>query len=818
MLIDRQDILFAIRSARRTPLLTAVAIVALSVGIGLNAGIFAILNALFLEPPTRQDPASFVQIYPRYEGWFTGAAQNSSFNADDYEAIRSHARSLADAAAWQRITVRLDELRGENSAALATCNYFQVFGTGRPLLGRLFLAGDCKAGTEVRIAVLSEHLWRDAYSSDKAIVGKVIHVNRQALTVVGVARDDDSANPIVGNLWMPYTLQPAFNHGNNAFQNPAWPWLSVAGRLRPGFSRADAKAELVTILRQRDRFYLEQKAFTQDRKTSLVVTDGSYINNPVFASIVVSFMALILGPLALVLLLACTNVTMLFLSRSLARRGEMAVRLALGAGRARLMRMLALESLLTAAIAGVIGVLLSTQVTSLLFRYIDPEEGRPMAAMVHTDWKVFGYLAALVVVAAIASALAPMRESFKLDLVTAIKGREGTATSRARTTAVLTVMQIAMSFVLLAAAVLFARLPGTITGSDPGFETHQTMRVPLDIEFPPYTQASAQAFFRSLEARILAAPGAQSLADQSLDPFRPAPVSEIRLDGQNAGQGSPAAINDVSSDYFSTLNIQILHGRAFAHSDVTATSRAPVTVVSAAFAKSFWGANDPLGKAVVTPDGRRLTVVGIARDLRSEHFGVLDGPRIYTLRDPQALPGELLVRFSGRPAPVSAAIAEVVKSLDSTQVGTPSTLWDYLETNATAMTGLARIIVFMAGVAVLLAITGVYAVLTFAIKRRTREFGIQMMLGATRQLIFRSVMTRGVRQIAIGLICGAALAMPSAWAFQRLTTRSPFRVNFLDPSLYGISALILLAVALAAMLLPALRATQVDPIETLRNE
>lgn len=817
MLIDRQDILFAIRSARRTPLLTAVAIVALSVGIGLNAGIFAILNALFLEPPTRQDPASFVQIYPRYEGWFTGAAQFSSFNADDYDAIRSQARSLADAAAWQRITVRLDELRGENSAALATCNYFQVFGSDRPLLGRLLLADDCKAGTEVRIAVLSEHLWRDAYSSDKAIVGKVIHINRQALTVVGVARDD-GVNPTAGNLWMPWTLQPVFNHGNNAFQNPAWPWLSVAGRLRPGFSRADAKTELQTILRQRDRFYLEQKAFTQDRKTSLVVTDGSYIDNPAFASIVVSFMALILGPLALVLLLACTNVTMLFLSRSMARRGEMAVRLALGAGRARLMRMLALESLLTAAVAGAIGVLLSTQVTRLLFRYIDPEEGRPMAAMVHTDWKVFGYLAALVVVAAFASALAPMRESFKLDLVTAIKGREGTATSRARTTAVLTVMQIAMSFVLLAAAVLFARLPATITGADPGFETHQTMRVPLDIEFPPYTQASAQAFFRSLEARILATPGVQSLADQSLQPFRPAPVSEIRLDGQNTGQGSPASIDDVSADYFSTLNIQILHGRAFAHSDVTATSRAPVTVVSAAFAKAFWGANDPLGKTVITPDGRRLTVVGIARDLRSEHFGVLDGPRIYTLRDPQALPGELLVRFSGRAAPVAAAIAEIVKSLDSTQAGTPSTLWDYLETNATAMTGLARIIVFMAGVAVLLAITGVYAVLTFAIKRRTREFGIQMMLGATRQLIFRSVMARGVRQIAVGLICGAALALPAAWAFQRLTMRSPFRVNSLDPSLYGISAIILLAVALAAMLLPALRATQVDPMETLRNE
>ena len=228
-------------------------------------------------------------------------------------------------------------------------------------------------GPRCRIAVLSEHFWRNYYSSDPHIIGKVIHISRQPLTVVGIV-SDNSANMASGGVWIPYTLQPAFNHGKNAFQNPNWAWLSLAGRLRSGYSRADAAAELQTILRQRDRSYLEQRIFTLDRKTSLALTDGSFIRNPAMQSMVMILMALIMGPLALVLLLACTNVTMLFLSRSIKRRGEIAVRLALGAGRARLMRMLALESFFTAAAAGLVSIYLAARFPVLLFGAIDPAE------------------------------------------------------------------------------------------------------------------------------------------------------------------------------------------------------------------------------------------------------------------------------------------------------------------------------------------------------------------------------------------------------------------------------------------------------------
>lgn len=816
MMIDRQDVLYAVRSARRTPLLTFVVVLALSVGIGLNAGVFTILDSMFLEPPTKKDPVSFVQIYPRYQGWYLGRAQDSSFNAADYEAIRTETRSIEDLAAWQSIGITLDDVRRPGGSLLVSCNYFRVFGIDRPLIGRFFNQDECNPGSAMRIAVLSEHVWRDIYSADPQIVGKTIHISRQPLTVVGVIADRTS-NVDAPDVWVPYSLQPAFNHGRSAFQDANWAWLTLAGRLRGGYSRADATAELRTIIRQRDRSYLEQKVFTLDRKTELILTDGAFIHNPAMGSLVMLMMALIMGPLALVLLLACTNVTMLFLSRSVVRRGEIAVRLALGAGRGRLMRMLTLESFLTAAAAGIASIYLATRFPSLLFGFADPAHAS-IAASIHPDWKVFAFLAVLVLIATVASALAPMRESFRFDLITALKGREGSATMRSQTTSALIVVQLAMSFVLLAAAVLFARLPFMIRHLNPGFETHQVMTVPLDIEIPPYTVTSAQAFFRSAESRILQVPNVQSLAWESVAPFNRAPISEIRVDNQAKGQGRAASVDNVSADFFSTFGVPLLYGRAFLHSDVPSAGNAQVAIVSQAFAKAFWGNNSPVGKVVVTPDNRRLVVIGIAADTDSERFGLLDGPRIYALQDGQTRDGQLFVRFNGDAASVAASIEAIVKSMDASQTGFPTTIWNFLETDATSLRSLAKIILFMAGVAVVLAITGVYGVLTFAISQRTREFGIQMMLGATRQSIFRSVMIRGLRQIALGIVIGIGMALPAAWAFMRLMKNGWMHIDTFDVRVYGISTVILLTVSLSAMLLPALRATQVDPIQALRNE
>lgn len=816
MWIDRQDMLYSMRSARRSPLLTAVAIVALTLGIGLNAGVFTLVNALFLNSPVRKDPGSFVQLYPRYEGWFTGAGQYSAFTTEDYEAIDGQSRSLADSAAWQQSSAVLEQARRRVGTAWVTCNYFHVFGVDSAQLGRFFTSAECARGTAAQVAVLSGPSWKTLFGSDPHIVGKTIHLNGHPFQVIGVASAED-ANVFVGAIFIPYTLEPLLDPGNKFYSSSDSPWLSVAGRLRQGYSRADAQSELTTILRRQDLAYLQRKVTTFNRKTSILLTDGSFIANPSIEHLVSVLMVLILGPLSLILLLACCNVTMLFLSRAIVRRGEIAVRLALGVSRARLARMLLLESLLTTGIAGALSIALAYRVPQMIINAIDPE-GTGLVPFLRPNWHVFAYLAALVAIAAIVSSLAPMRASWKLDLLSALKSQEGAATMRSRTTAGLIVAQIAMSFVLLAAAVLFWRIPGRMTGMDPGFETRQTLSVPLEIDTSPQDRTAALSFFQALESHLRVIRNVQSLAYASLPPFRQAAPGEILLPGQEKGQGRPASIDVVSKDFFSTFGIRLIDGRAFSASDVAGNGPTSVAIISQAFAKQFWPGANPLGKVVVTPDGRRLTLIGVAADTRSEQFGILDGPRLYELRDPGSLEGILYVRFAGSASNAESAVMDAVKAVDPTQIEIPRTIWEGLEENAEAVRSLARIILLMAAVGVLLAITGVYGVLSFAVNRRTREFGIRMVLGANRVEIFRSIMLRGARQIAIGLLCGIALATPPAFVFKRLTAKSPLPIEVFDTSLYVITAILLLVISLAAMYLPAFRATRVDPMKALRTE
>ena len=817
MWIDRQDFLYTIRSVRRAPLLSIIAVLALSLGIGVNAGVFTLLNAMFLNPPTQTDPFRFVQVYPRYEGWFTGAGQYSAFTTEDYEAIRAHATTLAEAAAWTTHGTIAEEAHRSLPTLLVTCNYFHVFGNDQPLLGRLLNPDECERGTAVQVAVLSEPVWRNLFAGDPKIVGAIIHLNGLPFTVVGIVRSD-IANFMAGGVFVPFTAEALLDSGaTNPLANPDTPWLQIAGRLRPGYSRADAKAELTTILRNQDRAYMERKVTSFNRKTSIELTNGSFIQTPAYRETIPVLMALILGPLLLVLLLACCNVTMVFLSRAVVRRGEIAVRLALGVGRARLLRMLLLEAVLIALIAGLISLALAYCVPQMIMNAANPNLAA-LVPLLHPNWRVFGYLAAIVAVASVVSSLAPMHAAWKLDMITALKGREGTATMRSRMTSTLIIAQIAMSFVLLSAAVLFARMPGMVTAMDPGFETHQTLSVPLEVDTSPQNRTKALGFYRDLEARIRTTPGVQLLAYETLNPFHPTPPSEVRLPQQEEGQGQPAVIDHVSTDFFSTFAIRMMTGRTFLSSDSSSTDTSSVAVVSQALVNQFWPGEDPLGKIIVTPDERRYTVVGVAADTRSERFGVLDGPRLYILRDTAALDGQLYVRFTGGSSITEKAIFDVVRNLDRTQAKAPQTIWEGMESNAENLRSLAQIVVVIASIAVLLAVTGVYGVLSFAVNQRTREFGIRMVLGANRISVFRSILLRGGRQIAVGLVFGIVLAEPSFWAFAHLTKNSPFSFRSFDVSAFGIAVALLVCVSLAGMYVPALRATQVDPVISLRAE
>jgi hypothetical protein len=274
MWIGRQDLLYTIRSARRAPLVSIIAVVALSLGIGLNAGVLTLLNAIFLNPPTQTDPSRFVQVYPRYEGWFTGAGQYSSFTTEDYEAIRAHATTLEKAAAWKPNGAIVEEAHRSVPTLLVTCNYFHVFGNDRPLLGRFLTPRECERSTVAQVAMLSEPFWKNQFGGSPHIVGATIHLNGLPFTVVGIVRSD-IANFMAGGVYVPYTVEALLDHSvTSPLTNPDVPWLQIAGRLRPGYSRADAQAELTTILRQQDRAYMERKITSFNRKTSVELTNG----------------------------------------------------------------------------------------------------------------------------------------------------------------------------------------------------------------------------------------------------------------------------------------------------------------------------------------------------------------------------------------------------------------------------------------------------------------------------------------------------------------------------------------------------------------
>ncbi|HEV2615175.1 MAG TPA: ADOP family duplicated permease [Candidatus Acidoferrales bacterium] len=799
-----QDVKYALRGMARSPRLSFAVVLALAAGIGLNASIFTLLDGIWLRAPVEENPATFVQLIPSYSGWFNTEDKFQGLTVRDYDAIRTRAKSLAEVAGFNGAgQVKVDDDSAGTSLGLVTCNFFHVY-SWQLRLGRLFLPEECTPAGAAPVILISEGLWKSHYSSDPHIIGKSIRINRRPFTVVGVI---SARAPLwmSGDLWVPYTLQPQFYNGYDGFKlHPDYPWISTVGRLKPGYSRSDAQAESQLIEAQQDRF-------TPGRRTTVQLTNGSLFQDPSLRQTVFVIFPLIMGPMVLILLVACTNTVMLLLSRAATRRGEVAIRLALGARRGRLLRMLGTEGLIVAAVAGVVSLYLTYRLPGFFWKFLLRRNGLHVLG---PDWIVFAYLAGVTLLAGCIAGLAPGRESLKVDLLTSLKGQEGATTTRSRTRNVLIVAQMAMSFVLVAAGVLFARMQRSITSVNPGFETRQVFLVPLQVSTPPYTPATAAVFYRTVRERLRELPGVRSASYTTVVPFAQTSPNEVRVPGQAKGQGRQAGVLQVSTDYFATLGIPIVRGRAFGNSDAVAGGTASAAIVSQKLAEEFWPKQDPLGKIVLLADNAQYLVVGVASNTKASEFDVPDGPRLFLPQSPQAFSGSLLVRFDGEARSLAALITKTIRDLDPAQPVMPQTLRSIMEDRAERIRPLTEMILFMAVVALLLALSGVYGVVAFSMTQRTREFGIRMVLGATRESIVRSVLASGVRQIAVGLSAGILLALPAAYVFRRIMGNS----SVLDWSTYAISALLLTGASLCAYYIPARRAMRVDPMVALRYE
>lgn len=790
-LIDdlRNDIRFALRSLRKQALLSTTVVITLAFGLGLNAGVFALINAALFRAHVDKDPETFFRAHAYYSDRFV----QGLISLPDYQAYLAGRRSVRALAAWDDAYTTLwagapDTVR----IALVSCNFFSVYGLERPEFGRFFLADECSLSSSAPVAVVSDELWRSQFEADPHILGRVIRVGHTAVTIVGVTPPRFSGRERGVNIWVPYSMLSQFESES---------WLTVEGRLNPGYSRADVQSELNVIAQQQDRLH-------PGRKTTLIVTNGSMITEPHLRMAVWAVFS-IMGALTLVILICCTNVSALLLSRAAARQWEIAIRLSLGAGRARLIQMLLTESVLLATIGGIIGAFLAWEVPTLIVGLI----AFAPAYSLKPDWVVFAYLAGITLAAGCLAGLAPVAVSLKTDLATFLARRRGLSAPGVgnwRTLDFLMAGQIAMSLVLLAAAAVCVRAQYTMFASGPGFEIEHVLAVRIA------SPTDGWAFRRTLRQRLKAVPGVVSVCYAQFLPFEREDSEGVRRSGQATGTGRLVSTNFVSPNFFETLGIPIVRGRAFEERDTASDHTGSFAIVSEAFAREFWPGEDPIGKVIEAPD--RLQVVGVSRDSRSARYGEQDGPQLFRLQDPKESSGSLMVRFQGDTGQVESGIGNVLYDSESGENSRPVTLKWMMDAEVSGFWAIAEMVLFLGIAAVGLAVVGVYGVVAFATGRRTKEFGIRMALGAVKADIIRLVLQSGARPVVAGLLVGICLALGISYALAKLMKNAPFVLNMHDPLAFCGVSLLLVSSSIVAMLLPALRATRTNPMDALREE
>jgi predicted permease len=445
-----QYLRYAFRSIAHQPGLALATVLTLTLGLGLNVGVFTVIDGILFRPRVERDPGSFVHLSPEYQYDHPTRGIAWAISVRDYRAFAAGTRTLSDLAAWN--TVRVTVGREENSTLgmLVTGNFFRVYGHVAPLQGRLFTDDECSPGSESRVAIVGEEFVKSRFGGDLNVAGRTLTLDRTPFRIIAVLPAGYAGRVRGPGIWIPWSAQRVFYDGRDFFHAGSERWLTVEGRLRAGRSRSEAKAELAVIAAQQDK--LEPR-----RKTTLIVTNGSLGEEPSMRGLVFWMASLVMGALLLILLIACTNVTVLQLSRAVERRREMGIRLALGAPRATLMRMLMTEILMLSSVAGVLSLWVAYESPDLFRKILATSPDVPVIQM-QPDLRVLGYLCLAALVCATVAGLSPTGESLRVDLIGAMKaGDAASGTGRNRKHGFLVSAQVAMSMTLLVGALLFIR-------------------------------------------------------------------------------------------------------------------------------------------------------------------------------------------------------------------------------------------------------------------------------------------------------------------------------------------------------------------------
>ena len=807
-----QDVKFALQSFRKNPMFTAIAVVALALGIGANSAIFSVVNALVLHPVPLPHPEQLVRVSSH------ASADVGLMSWPEFSDVRTQASSFRALAAYRAEQFSLTD--GDRTELLegvsATANLFTVLGL-QPAIGRAFAAGEDDPGRN-HVVVVTDEFRRKWLADDHNVIGRSIIVDGEPYSVIGVAPPNLRFPPGVRNAAV-FVLLPHGTGDSQLHEKRGTYNLNVLGRLNAGVTVATAQAELNTIQARLEASYPQTDA-------------GRIITATGLEELLVgkqrAAMLLLLGAVGFVLLIACANVGNLLLARATTRQREIAIRAALGAPKNRIIRQLLTESTLLGIIGGAFGLGVALCSLDALTAIIPADI--PRMVDLSMDGHVLVFTGLISVATGLLFGLLPALQASRVDLNTVLNGA-GRAVSGGHAVArsLLLIGEIAVAMVLLVGAGLMLRSFSRLSSVDPGFNPHDVLTASFALPNTRYrNNGQIFSFYRELEARLKTIPGVDSAA---LSVTLPLTNKNFFLPFTVEGRPTPsdsdwpsANVRWVSCDYFRVMGIRVVQGRAFTTNDDAPNAR-PTVVINASAARKYWPNEEPIGKRITIGDMEMelvtYEIVGVVADVRFESLAAGTKPEMYTPftatpfpQFPGAFPLAAMIRARHADASSGALRAAVQASDSSLSITALKTMDDYLAASLAQQHWTTLLLALFSALALALAVVGIYGVMAYVVSQRTRELGIRMALGAQPRDVLRMIIFQALRYCGIGIALGTCGAL----FLTRMLEHQLYGISATDPATFIIVAIMLSAVALVASFVPARRATRLDPVIALRQD
>ena len=816
-----EDLRYGLRVLLKNPSFALAAVLAIALGVGINVGIFSVLNGLalrLLPVPRAEQLLSVDQVFHGHISRNVHGEQ-SLFSYPEYLDYRDHNHvfiGLAASEPFLNATLGGPHMR-KLMGALTSCNYFDVLNE-HAAHGRTFVDTDCAAPGQNNVVVISDELWRGTFASDPSIVGKQIILDETPCTVIGVMPAGfTGTEPAASAFWAPVTMQKTLDAGRDRLGDSNMSWLAVLGRVRPGVTLEQVRADLSVIAARID-------ASHPGRQTTLAIARAAFFGRPEERGYLMPAASIVLAAFGLVLLIACANVSSLLLARASARHKEIALRQTMGASRWRLVRQLLTESVLLSTVGGTLGSLFAFWSFAAILRVVTSQLSKSfptLALNVTPDFRVLGFAMVLTLITGIVFGLVPALRASSLDLNTALKDDGTHAVLGKRSGRFLrnafVVAQVAVCMILLLAAGLLLRGLHYAQTVNPGFEMKGLATAYFNLRGLNYDENRAAAFVGQLRQRVAALPGVTEVAQAECGP-----LSSDRSGDRFfvAGHSEPVGIeyNHVSPEYFSVVGIPIVRGRGFAPNDWKDGS---AIIVTESTARKLWPGQDPLGKTLRPRltgglPGPEHVVIGVARDAQVSRLGESDTMYQYF---PAGSPGDslrsyVLVRFSGNYGDLAIGLRGIAQSLDAEVPVDVKKVEDNLEVWRAPSRIATALSAALGALALLLALIGVYGMVSYSVSRSVREIGIRMALGASTSEVMRQVLQQAMRPVVIGGLMGVVGSAAVSWVLSSML----FGLSAHDPVAFVSAPCFLVMVAFVACYIPARRATKVDPMVALRYE